>query len=1085
MRSLPRKIVAIAFLFLFSCLSTRGEILPVKTFTSADGLGSSFVNYISTDSKGFLWVCTRDGLSRFDGSKFINYQIDAPEAAPGIENIHELKEGLYIIGTTGGTFIYDPSKPSAGNPENPTLKAELLTKARGHTVQDRNGQIWFGSNRLYNVVFSEGKASLVPVELNLPRNPTRGFAIVAAAQASDGSLWLNTTWGLVRRLPDGRIVYYEHSVESPAALASMIIDKEDRVWLSTGHLLQVLNPGAIESLPAGESFIERSLNASSVVPMTPGISLEMPASGEEIFELTNKDLIDRWKAKNLHVTSDGSVWISEENLLLQYSGGMFKMFTSAQGFPSVMARMGEDAAGNLWIGGQTVLARWDRHGMITYGAEERLNSSRVFSIGETPEGNIFFGKRDYYISYFDGKQMRDVHPKYSPSAAPFWTSRTTFRSSNGDWWLLSDESLARYSGVSTIDQLEGRKPTKIYTKDDGLKASGTFQIYEDKAGNIWVASRGVSSEGHGLNRLLKGQERFEFFGEAHGYPKGKSASSFAEDRNGNLWITFYDGGGIVRFNGEKFEPINMSGSEPPKDILTDVHIDATGRLWVSSSGSGVFTIDDTSAAEPVLRSYDTFGRPISRNVRTITEDKFGRIYLGTARGVDRLSPETGFIKHFSVSDGLASDFVVDSFRDKNDDLWFATPNGVSRLMPVPDEVRTPPEVYIGAVRIASVVQPVSQLGVKDLDKAELVHTDNNLQLEFFGLDFCAGETLRYQYRLDGADQDWSAPTVLTTVTFANLEPGAYRFQVRAVNTDGAVSESPATLAFKIMPPIWQRWWFLGLSALAVSGIVVGFFRYRTARLVEVNAALEEARRAEERLRRSREERLMELERVRSRIATDLHDDIGASLTQIAILSEVAQAGGGNGNGNATEPLTKITQVSNELVGTMSDIVWSINPSKDHLSDLTQRMRRFAADVLSQKGVKVRFSSPETSDTISLNSNVRREVFLVFKEAINNVAKHSEAANVEVDLGVSESEVLLAIRDDGKGFKVEPPSFEDTFTSEGNSGNGIPSMSKRAKEMGGTFEIKSIPGDGTHICLRLPREQAFDESLIPNVQIPKN
>src|SRR4030095_14137827 len=149
---------------------------------------------------------------------------------------------------------------------------------------------------------------------------------------------------------------------------------------------------------------------------------------------------------------------------------------------------------------------------------------------------------------------------------------------------------------------------------------------------------------------------------------------------------------------------------------------------------------------------------------------------------------------------------------------------------------------------------------------------------------------------------------------------------------------PATINFTIVPPVWQRTWFFALMALAVAGITAFVFHYRTARLREINLALREAKIAEEKLRRSREERLAELERVRARIATDLHDDIGASLTQIAILSEVAQAQG-NGNANAAEPLAKITDVSNELVETMSDIVWSINPAKDHLSDLVQRMRR--------------------------------------------------------------------------------------------------------------------------------------------------
>src|SRR5690606_38275780 len=203
---------------------------------------------------------------------------------------------------------------------------------------------------------------------------------------------------------------------------------------------------------------------------------------------------------------------------------------------------------------------------------------------------------------------------------------------------------------------------------------------------------------------------------------------------------------------------------------------------------------------------------------------------------------------------------------------------------------------------------------------------------------------------EGADQGWSEPTDHVTVTYANLRPAKYRFLVRAINTEGYVSSTPAAISFHISAPIWQRWWFIALAVVGIGLMVYGIYRYRTARLLEINAALEDARNAEERLRRSREERLIELERVRSRIATDLHDDIGASLTQIAILSEVAQTQGGNGT--VITPLAKISEVSNELVGTMSDIVWSINPSKDHLSDLVQRMRRFASDILAPKYITV-------------------------------------------------------------------------------------------------------------------------------------
>ncbi|HRH44252.1 MAG TPA: ATP-binding protein, partial [Pyrinomonadaceae bacterium] len=216
------------------------------------------------------------------------------------------------------------------------------------------------------------------------------------------------------------------------------------------------------------------------------------------------------------------------------------------------------------------------------------------------------------------------------------------------------------------------------------------------------------------------------------------------------------------------------------------------------------------------------------------------------------------------------------------------------------------------------------------------------------------------------------------------------------------------------------------------------------------------------------------ERVRSRIATDLHDDIGASLTQIAILSEVAQAQS-KGNG-ATESLTKITNVSNELVGTMSDIVWSINPTKDHLSDLTQRMRRFASDSLSAKGIIFHFNSTEVDQEIVVKSNLRREVFLIFKESINNIVKHSQAKHVEIILQISDEDLILKIVDDGKGFESEKV-YENSLSSISMGKNGILSIKKRAEEMNGELEVFSAIGKGTTIELKLPME--IGQTQIPN------
>ena len=1028
-----------------------------------------------------MWFCTRDGLSRFDGARFVNYRVGTGEqAAPGVESIFETPSGFYLVSTTGGTFRIDPNQVASRSGTDRVLSAERVAGSRGSYFADSKGNAWFLSNALYRVLDSDEKTTFEMVDLGLPANP-RTFGISDMSETPDGSFWLNTSWGLLRMLTDGRRVFYPVDVEVNSGANSLTADKAGRVWITLGNRVLAMKPEPPDAVERVDGLVLRTLQPTATERLVPDGSVILPKNSGEIFEYTtaNEDaFIETSFAKRLLLTSDGTVWISAESKLMEFQDGIFRLHDSNEGLPTVMTRMGEDPAGNLWIAGHAGLARLNRSGLVTYGQGDGAPSSRFFAITEDADGRVVFAGRDHTLNRLAGSGLRSVRPGLPKDAVYLWTSRFAYRSTAGDWWLLSSEGLYRYGGATDLASLDGRPPTAIYNSSNGLKADGAFQIFEDSQGSIWVSSRGGNPDGHGLSLMRKGDAGFRVIAEEEGYPSGKSTASFAEDGIGNIWMGFYEGGMGV-YDGRKFRLFDAKDSLPPNGHVADVHIDSKGTIWLATSAQGLYRVKDPNSPTPTFEAVRFVGDSVSNNIRTIAEDRFGRLYLGTARGVERYSPETGLVKHFTVSDGLAADFVVDSYRDRDGDMWFATNNGVSRLTPLPDEKPLPPQVFIGSLRISGEVQQVSELGAANVERGELSHTDNNFQIDFFGLDMRAGGFLRYQYMLEGADQDWSATTDQSTVTYANLQPGTYRFLVRAVNTEAVASERPAAVTFTILKPFWQRWWFLLLSGLAVAGVIALLFKYRTARLLEVNAALEEAHRAEERLRRSREDRLMELERVRSRIATDLHDDIGASLTQIAILSEVAQAGATNGNRKLVEPLAKISEVSNELVGTMSDIVWSINPAKDHLRDLTQRMRRFASDVLSERGTAVKFAVPASADEISLNSNVRREVFLVFKEAINNIAKHSNARTVDVKLDVTSTDVTLEVRDDGDGFTVEPPSFEDAFTAQGRSGNGLASMRRRAAEMGGVFEIRSAPGQGTSIRLQLPREYAFDESLIPN------
>jgi signal transduction histidine kinase/ligand-binding sensor domain-containing protein len=1037
------------------------ERLPIRVYTSADGLGSSFVNDLKRDSRGFMWFCTRDGLSRFDGSKFVTYQIAAKDSAPGIENIYEARDGTYWITTTGGMYHFDPNKATSQAGGTPILNAERIGGYRGEFFEDKKGNFWFGAGGLFRIEDGEdGKKVVNRFILGLPQRQDVEFGIADLSESSDGSLWINSSWGLIRRLPDEKIVYYIDEALEPvmSGAVRMIIDKSGRVWATRGNRFFVIKPEPLDAFQNAERVTVKPLTATAQVEVKPDSPVRFPKLGGEIYQLRNPEFIDKTLAKNVFQTSDGTVWMTAEDKLAQITEGNLKLYTGREGLPSVLGRMAEDNVSNLWIATRSGVVRLDRSGLVSFGSQDGAAADRFLSVNEGRDGSVYFGNPDAAITSFSDGKLSSARPGLPPGMANIWTSRTVLNDSRGDWWVLTGDGLYRFSGVSNIADLKGRKPTARYGVNEGLKSNGIFQIFEDSQGDIWVSTRGSEDSGHGLGRMHPGETKFTSFSEESGFPPGNSASSFAEDKNGNLWIGFYEGG-VARFDGERFRVFGPDDGIPQAGVITDLHVDSKGRLWLSSASAGMLRVDDPGSEKPEFHQISTENGLSSNNIRTITEDRFGRIYLGNARGVDRYSPDTGHVKHFSTVDGLAADFVVDSLCDTKGDCWFATDGGLSRFTPTPEEKSAPPKILLGGLRIAGVAQPTLELGSSNIETPELSDAQNNLQIDYFGVDFRAGESLRYQYLLEGADADWSAPTDLTTVTFPNLKPESYRFLVRAVNSDGVVSEVPATVSFTIVPPLWQRTWFQLLVVVAVAGITAFVFYYRTAKLREINVALREAKVAEQRLRRVREERLAELEKVRARIATDLHDDIGASLTQIAILSEVAQTQA-NGNGSAAESLAKITDVSNELVGTMGDIVWSINPAKDHFSDLVQRMRRFAADVFASKSIEFQFLAPGTEGETVVSSNIRREVFLIFKEAVNNIVRHSRATSVRIELAVENGEVAFRVFDNGVGFDTANPK-------PSSGGHGIVGMRKRVEELGGKLQIISEAGTGTTIALSLP------------------
>jgi two-component sensor histidine kinase len=466
----------------------------------------------------------------------------------------------------------------------------------------------------------------------------------------------------------------------------------------------------------------------------------------------------------------------------------------------------------------------------------------------------------------------------------------------------------------------------------------------------------------------------------------------------------------------------------PAGSIRDLLLDREGRLWIATRQGGVARVDDPAADDPEFVKFTTAQGLSSNDTRSLVEDRFGRIYIGTMGGLDRLDPATGSVKHYTTADGLANQLVEVAFCDRQGVLWFGSSTGLSSMLPQPDAPRLPVRALIAGLRVNGITQALSPLGVPEIPAFELRPGQNNISIDFLAVSF--REPPRYQYKLEGAAGDWSAPSQQRTVDYPSLPPGTYRFLVRAVNADGAGSAEPAGLAFTILPPLWQRWWVVLLAAAALSFTAYTGYRYRVARLLE-------------------------LERVRTRIATDLHDDIGANLTRIALLSEVANQQPGNDKVKTLLP--SIADIARESVASMNDIVWAISPEHDSLVDLTRRMRRHAEEVFALRDIDLDFTAPAADSDLKLSVGARRDLLLIFKEAVNNAARHSLCTKIEIEFRCDHSGLHLKVKDDGQGFN---PSVLNS------SGQGLRSMRRRAAALGGTLTIDSSAGTTVEFALPL-------------------
>jgi ligand-binding sensor domain-containing protein/signal transduction histidine kinase len=958
----------------------------------SQGLANSRVNFLSQDSRGYLWIATWEGLSRFDGVEFVQFGERDGLGSDFVNAVAEDTAGRMWVATSDGSLaLFRGARREASDAKLAFRRFDLPGHSPSNPIRalcsDPSGGLWCGSG-----------VGVQHVELD-----------------ARGELRID------RRFPDTIVGWPQALVTSPDR-HTWFGTREEIVELDGARVLHHATPAAGASL--GELIaIAPSRDGRVMVGFDRALyELGAPAAdGSRSWTLVPLDFDALHHLRALACDRDGEVWIGSWQGLVRSAKNGSSLLRREHGLADDSIRaLCTDADGNLWIGTWSAgIARLSSKAIVHWTVENGLPDRTALHMAEDPAGRIVvaFARA---LARIDGDRVDTVAG--SEDARWIGVGQRLCIDSRGDTWIGTDEGrLYRVPGP----ELDLTRAISIGVAE-GFPDDAVFGTpHEDADGTLWAAT--VSGKlAWRVHDDDAERVRFEF--ASLGEPTMLPPRWMMRARSGELWLAPYDG--LARWIDGRLDALELE-PESPLPQSRCVFQDSRGDVWIGTRHAGVWRTRDPAAAKPTFARERIGEGLVSGAVWSIAEDRHGRMYFGTGRGVERLDPATGELLHVGSREGLAGEIVNHCLADREGRIWVATSGGVSRIDPsIDDPPAAPPPVWITAVRVAGEELAIDPRGVRELDAGDHPSGENDVEIRFTAPCFRSESALRFQYRLEGVGSDWSPLTEQRSVNFARLDAGSYRFQVRAVHAAGVVSPWSAQASFTVRPPFWRSAWFLGACTSAAAAIAYA-------------------------LHRSRVRRVLALERIRTQIATDIHDDMGSGLAQIAILSEVAKRQGGD---SARSHMDEIARLARGMRDSMSDIVWSIDPRKDHFTDLVQRMRQVTFNLLEAEGVAVEFKAPSESDIVDipLGPDRRRHLLLMFKELVSNVARHAHATRVSVEIGVTPDSMSVTVTDDGRGFDVGADS----------RGHGLPGLRRRADGLKASVDIDSKRGAGTRAVVVL-------------------
>lgn len=969
----------------------------VDSWQTEAGLPHNAVNCLLQTRDGYLWIGTSNGLARFDGVRFTTFR---PDDDVGLRSglvrcLFEDSSGVLWAGTEEGGLARFENGEFISLSSGEGLSSDTVLCLG----EDRAGHLWIGTDSGLNRRRADGLATFFKTD-GLPDDRVNALCRWGGDETG---LLFSTEKGLCRFRGEGFGVF---EVQLPAGAHAQVrllhADRSGRLWLG------------------GESGLFRL--AGSGPSDKPGA---VPVWNEPVLALTERANGDIWFG-----TAAGALYrIAPVTTAPSRSDSPDAPPTLEWRAGRPITALAEDREENLWVGtaggGLYRLKPRQLRLIPLPQAGEANQPARFF---ETPSGDIGFLGGDPWVYRLVGERFVRVGQLVLPEAAAV----ETVEAGDGDlWWVgTSRHGLFQFdAGLGRSDAAgapaERASPVRIeplrqWSERDGLSDNAIAVLYAEAGGGLWIGARNG-----GLNHLKDGA--IARFHTPWGY-FGASAVALEKDAQGALWIGT-SGDGLFRFANGRFEAFGPESGLPSAQIHA-LHADADGTLWVGTA-RGLCRVKDGRVS-----AFGPGSGLAEEAVFQLQSDREANLWIGSLGGIYRVPKaqlndfaegRAPFVTavHYGREDGLPALQCLPQSRPGQHRpgagrVWFATPRGVVVLDPGRAVWnRAPPPVVLESVL-------VDQVSVSFAEGVRVPPGRESLRFFFTALSLTAPGKVQFRYRLEGLDRDWSEPTTSRTARYPKVPPGRYRFEVIACNNDGVWNPQGTSVAVVVVPFWWETLWFrLGIT-LAGAGGLLGIYL---------------ARRARQR----------QMDRLRVRIARDLHDEIGSSLWSITLLTRMLIKDGRLGP-EARQDVDEIARIANQTANAIRDIIWLINPAFDTMHDLLLRTKDFAATAL--RGVDYQLRCDEVALARKLPLDLRQNLFLFFKEALTNVARHACATAVEVRVELQGGRWRIAIRDNGVGFDPDHTP----------SGNGLRNLRARAAKMGASVDIQSRPGQGTTLTL---------------------